>query len=64
MATAGMNIDAIASLQADELQKLVESLQGLVASRQEGPTPTQQPPGNTATKAAEEEIQWEKLGAG
>ena len=40
MATAGMNIYAIASLHADELQKLIESLQGIAASRQEGPTPT------------------------
>ena len=31
MATAGMNLDAITSLQADELQKLIESLQGLAA---------------------------------
>ena len=33
-ATAGMNLDAIASLQEDDLQKLIESLQGLAASRQ------------------------------
>ena len=33
MATAGMNLDAIASLQADELQKLIKSLQGLAVSR-------------------------------
>ena len=64
MATAGMNLDAIASLQADELQKLIEILQGLAASRQEGPTPTQQQPVNTATTAAEEEIWWEQIGAG
>ena len=30
-----MNLDAIAGLQADELQKLIESLQGLAAARQE-----------------------------
>ena len=28
------------------------------------PTPTRQPPRNTATTAAEEEIRWEQLGAG
>ena len=33
--TETMNLDAIAGLQADELQKLIESLQGLTAARQE-----------------------------
>ena len=33
MATAGMNLDIIASLQVDDLQKLIQSLQGLAASR-------------------------------
>ena len=61
MATAGMNLDAIASLQVDELQNLIESLQGLAVSSQEGPTPTRQPPVHTATKAAEEEIRWEQM---
>ena len=56
-----MNLDAIAGLQADELEKLIESLQGLVAARQE---PTQQPPVHTATASAEEEIRWEQLSAG
>ena len=64
MATAGMNLDAIASLHTYELQKLIESLQGLAASSQEGPTPTRQLPDNTSTTAAEEEIRWEQLGAG
>ena len=59
-ATEIMNLDAIASLQADELQKLIESLQGLAASRQE---PTRQPPVQTAIPPAEEEIRWEQLGA-
>ena len=40
-ATEIMNLDAIAGLQADELQNLIESLQGLMAARQE---PTRQPP--------------------
>ena len=48
-----MNLDAIAGLQADELQKLIESLQGLAAARQE---PTRQPPVQTATALAEDEI--------
>ena len=60
-ATEIMNLNAIASLQSDELQKLIESLQGLAAARQE---PTRQPPVQTATTSAEEEIRWEKLGAG
>ena len=60
-ATSGMNLDAIASLQADELQKLIESLQGLAASRQE---PARQPPVHTATTLAEEEIRGEQMVAG
>ena len=56
-----MNLDAIAGLQVDELQKLIKSLQGLTAARQE---PTQQPPVQTATSSAEEEIRWEQLSAG
>ena len=60
-ATETMNLDAIAGLQADKLQKLTESLQGLAAARQE---PTRQPPVQTETTSAEEEIRWEQLGAG
>ena len=60
-ATAGMNLDAIASLHVDELQKLIKSLQGLAASSQE---PTRQPPVHTATTLAEEDIRWEQMGAG
>ena len=45
-----MNLDAMAGLQADELQKLIKSLQGLAAARQE---PTQQPPMQTETAPAE-----------
>ena len=41
MATPGVNLDALENLQAYKLQKLIESLQGLAASRTEGtPTPT------------------------
>ena len=64
MATAGMNMDALARLQADELRKLIEILQGLAASRQEGTTPTQQPPVHTSTTVEEEEIRWEQMGTG
>ena len=46
MATSGMNLDALASLHADELQKLIKSIQGLAASRQEETTP---PPKTTHT---------------
>ena len=60
-ATAGMKLDVIASLQADDIQKLIKILQGLAASRQE---PTQQPTVHTATTLAEEEIRWEKMGVG
>ena len=47
MANAGMNLDSLESIQADDLRKLTESLQGLVAARQEGKTPTLQPPIHT-----------------
>ena len=60
MATASMNLDALASLQADELQKLIKSLQGLAASRQEGTTPTRKPPAHTSTTLEGEEIRWER----
>ena len=60
-ATEIMNLDAIASLQADELQKLIKSLQGLAAARQE---PTRQSPTQTAKASAEDEIRWEQLSAG
>ena len=40
-----MNLDVIAGLQADDLQNLIEILQGLVAAWQE---PTRQPPVQTA----------------
>ena len=64
MATSGMNQNALASLQADELQNLIESLQGLAESRQEETTPTQQPPVHASTPAEEEEIRWEQVGTG
>ena len=56
-----MNLDAMAGLQADELQKLIESLQGLAAARQES---TQQPPMQTETAPVEDDIQWEHLSTG
>ena len=56
MDTAGMNLDALARLQADEIQKIIENLQSLAASRQEEATPTQQPPVHASTAAEEEEI--------
>ena len=56
-----MNRDAMAGLQADELQKLIENLQGLAAARQET---KQQPPMQTETAPVEDEIQWEHLSTG
>ena len=53
-----MNLDAIAGLQADELQKLIEGLQGIAAARQES---TRQPPVQTETASAEDDTQWEQL---
>ena len=58
MATPGMNLDALASLQADELQKLIESLQGIAAPRQEETAPTQPPLVHASTPEEEEEIMW------
>ena len=58
MATPGMNLDALFSLQADELQKLIESLQGLAASRQEEATPTRQPRIPDSAPEEEEAIRW------
>ena len=59
--TGAMNLDTMAGLQADECQKLIESLQGLAAARQE---PTQQPPMQTETAPVEDDIQWEHLSTG
>ena len=67
MATPGVNLEALANLQADELIKLIEILQGLAASRTEGaPTPTTPRRPNTPTTSAgeEEAILWEQVGTG
>ena len=67
MNTPGVNLDALANLQADELKKLTESLKGLAASSKEGtPTPeTPQRPPIPATGAGEEEvIGWEQVVTG
>ena len=56
-----MNLDAVAGLQADELQMLIESLQGLAAARQE---PTQQSTMQAEIAPVEDEIQWEHLSTG
>ena len=59
--TGAMNFDAMSGLQADELQKLIESLQVLTAARQEH---TQKPPMQTETAPVEDDIQWEHLSTG
>ena len=64
MATPGMNLESLASLHADELQNLIEILQGLAVSRQEGKTPMQQPHVHASAPAEEEAIRWEKVGTG
>ena len=55
MATPGANLEALANLQAYELQKLIESLQGNVADMT-GTTPTapQTPHAPAATTGEEE----------
>ena len=60
----GMNLSTLTIPHADDLQKLIESLQGLSASRQESPSPTRQPPVQTPTTAEEEENRLELMGAG
>ena len=68
MATPGANIEALASLQAYELSKITEIIQGLVAARtaKEKPTPpTSQAPHIPATIAGEDKtIIWEQVGTG
>ena len=67
MATPGVNLESLANLQAEELIKLIEILQGLAASRTEGaPTPTTPRRPNTPTTSAgeEEAILWEQVGTG
>ena len=64
MATTGMNLGAIESLQADELRKIIESLQGLAASRQDETTPTQQPPIHASSPEEAEIIRWDQVGTG
>ena len=57
MATPDVNIEALANLQEDELRKLIEILQGLVASRtgvNTAPT-SPQPPRTPTTTVGEEE---------
>ena len=65
MATPGANLKALANLQADELQKLIEVLQGIAASRK-GTTPTasQHPHVPAATTGEEEAILWEQFSTG
>ena len=67
MATPGANLDALANLQADELRKIIESPQGMAASRTEGtPTPTtpQRPPVPAKATGEEEAILREQVGTG
>ena len=61
MSMEGMNIDTISSLQADDLQKFIKSLQGLSASSQES---TRQPHVHTATTVVEEKIRLEQMETG
>ena len=65
MTTPSVNLEALANLQADELRNIIESLQGMAASRTEGaPTPTtpQHPPTPTTAVGEEEAILWEQVG--
>ena len=67
MATPGVNLEALANLQADEIRKLIKSLQGLAAARtgkNTAPTAPQPPPIPATTVRQEEAILWEQVGTG
>ena len=65
MANPGANVEALANLQADELQKLSESLQGIAAART-GVTPTDPQPSTVPAETTGEggSILWEKVSTG
>ena len=66
MATPGSNLEALANLQANKLQKIIESLQDIAASRTGINTPTApQPPHIPTAKSVDEEaILWVKVSTG
>ena len=63
-ATPGAKLQALANLQADKLQKLIEILQGIAAARTGTNTPTAPQPPHipVATTGEEEVILWEQVG--
>ena len=71
MAAPGVNIEALTILQADNLSKLIESLQGFAVAMTAKeppapPTPTQSTPPHIPTTIAgeDEAILWEQIGTG
>ena len=65
MATLGANLEALENIQADELQKLIESLKGISAARTGTiPTAPQPPHVPAATTGEEEAILWEQFSTG
>ena len=67
MATPGVNLDALENLQAEELRKLIEILQGLAAPRTKGaltPKALRHPHTPTTAAGEVEAILWEKIVTG
>ena len=65
MATLGANLEALANLQEDELQNLIESLQDLAADRTGTTLTAPQPPHVPAATTWEEEASlWEQVSTG
>ena len=66
MATPGASLKSLANLQANEIQKLIEILQGIAAARTITNTPTAPKPPHIPAKTTgeEEEILWEQFSTG
>ena len=65
MATPGSNLETLTNLQANEFQKLIKSLQGILAARTGTiPTVPQPPQVPAATTGEEEAIFWEQVSTG
>ena len=62
MAAPGASLEALTKFQADEIEKIIESLQGIAAARTGTiPTAPQSPKISAVTTGEEEEILWEQV---
>ena len=65
MATPSVSLEALANLQADDIQKLIEILQCIAEARtRTTPTAPQTPHVPAVTTGEEEVILWEKVSTG